>query len=167
MQVQNVIRTLLFVVFFSIGAAAMSGLVLSDDLVRHYRNKHFLRQAEQLTQRLEALNADYDALLGQLSDDPNLIKRIAPATIGADHNEPNTVYPRATAQELAAARKALAEIAEQEPNEPILPAWLVRCSEPRLRTYLFICGAALILVSFVCFGRIKKLDDEQESSKMK
>lgn len=162
MQGQNVIRTLLFVVFFSIGAAAMSGLVLCDDLARHYRNKHFLRQAEQLTQRLESLNADYDALLHQLEDDPNLIKRIAPAAIGADQNEPNTVYPRATAQELAAAKKALAEIAEQEPNEPILPAWLVRCSEPRLRTYLFISGAALILVSFVCFGRIKKLPDDEQ-----
>ncbi len=162
MQGQNVIRTLLFVVFFSIGAAAMGGSVLCDDLVRHYRNKHFLRQAERLTQRLDSLNADYYALLRQLEDDPNLIKRIAPATIGADQNEPNTVYPRATAQELAAAKKALAEMAEQEPNEPVLPAWLARCSEPRLKTYLFISGAALILVSFVCFGRIKKLPDEEQ-----
>jgi hypothetical protein len=160
-MIVNVIRTLLFVVFFSIGAAAMGGSVLSDDLVRHYRNKHFLRQAERLNQRRESLNADYDALLRQSEDDPNLIKRIAPAAIGADHNEPNTIYPRATAQELAAAKKALAEIAEHEPNEPVLPAWLARCSEPRMRTYLFISGAALILVSFVCFGRIKTPDDEQ------
>jgi len=162
MQVQNVIRTLLFVVFFSIGAAAMSGSVLCDDLVSHYRNKHFRKQVERLNQRRESLIADYDALLGQLSDDPNLIKRIAPAAIGADQNEPNTIYPRATAQEFAAARKALAQIAEQEPNEPVLPAWLARCSEPRLRTYLFISGAALILVSFVCFGRIKKSPDEEQ-----
>jgi len=152
----------LFVVFFSIGAAAMSGSVLCDDLVSHYRNKHFLRQDKRFTQRFKSLDADYDALLHQLEDDPNLIKRIAPATIGADQNEPNTIYPRATAQELAAAKKALAEIAEQEPNKPVLPAWLVRCSEPRLRTYLFICGAALILVSFVCFGRIKKLPDDEQ-----
>jgi hypothetical protein len=161
MQGQNVIRTLLFVVFFSIGAAAMAGSVLCDDLVSHYRNKHFLGQAERLNQRRKSLIADYDALLRQVEDDPNLVKRIAPAAIGADHNEPNTIYPRATPLELAAARKALADVAEQEPNEPILPAWLVRCSEPRLRTYLFISGAALILVSFVCFARIKKPDDEQ------
>jgi len=158
----NVIRTLLFVVFFSIGAAAMSGSVLCDDLVSHYRNKHFLKQAKRFTQRFKSLDADYYALLRQLEDDPNLIKRIAPAAIGADHNEPNTIYPRATAQELAAAKKALAEIAEQEPNEPVLPAWLARCSEPRLRTYLFISGAALILISFVCFGRIKKLPDDEQ-----
>jgi hypothetical protein len=162
MQVQNVIRTVLFVVFFSIGAAAMGGSVLCDDLVSHYRNKHFRKQVERLNQRRESLIADYDALLRQLEDDPNLVKRIAPAAIGADHNDPNTIYPRATAQELAAAKKALAEIAEQEPNEPILPAWLARCSEPRLRTYLFISGAALILVAFVCFGRIKKLPDDEQ-----
>jgi uncharacterized membrane protein YccC len=161
MQGQNVIRTLLFVVFFSIGAAAMGGSVLCDDLVSHYRNKHFREQAKRLNQRRGSLIADYEALLRQLEDDPNLIKRIAPTAIGADQNEPNTIYPRATAQELAAARKALAQIAEQEPNEPVLPAWLARCSEPRLKTYLFICGAALILISFVCFARIKTPDDEQ------
>lgn len=158
---QNAIRTLLFIVFFSIGAAAMSGSVLCDDLVRHYRNKHFLRQAERLTQRLESLNADYDALLRQVEDDPNLIKRIAPATIGADQNEPNTIYPRATAQELAAARKALAETAKQEPNEPILPAWLVRSTQPRMRIALLASGAALMLVSFVCFACIKKPPDDE------
>jgi hypothetical protein len=161
MQGQNVIRTLLFIVFFSIGAAAMAASALYDDFVRHYRNKHYLSQAERLTEKLESLNDDYDALLIRLEDDPNLIKRIAPAAIGTDHTDPNTIVPRATAWDLAEANKALAELAEAEPNEPLMPPWLERCKEPKQRQYLFAAGAALVLVSFVCFGRIKKPDDEQ------
>ena len=158
---QNLIRTILFVAFFSIGAAAIAASVLCDDFVQHYRHKHFLSQAERLTLKLESLNDDYDAVLTRLEDDPNLIKRIAPAAIGADHTDPNTIVPRATAWELAEAKKALAKIAEAKPNEPAMPQWLERSREPQNRIYLFAAGAALVLTSFVCFGRIKDPDDER------
>ena len=161
MQGQNLIRTFLFIAFFSIGAAAIAASVLCDDFVRHYRNKHYLSQADRLTEKLEMLNDDYDAVLMRLEDDPNLLKRLAPAAIGVDHTDPNTVVPRATAWELAEAKKALAEIVEAEPNEPAMPPWLERSREPKQRMYLFAAGAALVLTSFVCFGRIKNPDDEQ------
>ena len=138
----------------------MAAAVLCDDFVRHYRNKHYLNQAERLTEKLKCLNDDYDALLMHLEDDPNLIKRLAPAALGADPPDPNTIFPRATPQELAKAKKALAKTAETEPNEPAMPAWLKRCREPKQRMYLFGAGAALILVSFGCFGRLKRPDDE-------
>lgn len=162
MQGQNIIRTLLFIVFFSIGAAAVAASVLCDDLVRYYRNRHYLDQAEQLTEKHELLNDDYDAVLMQVEDDPNLIRRLAPAALGADPTDPNTIFPRATPLELAEAKKALAKIAEAEPNEPAMPTWLKRCREPDNRIYLFAAGAALILVSFACFGRLKTPDDEQQ-----
>jgi len=155
MQGQNIIRTLLFIVFFGVGAASVGGSLLCDDLIRYYRNRQILRQAEELTDRLESLDADYEALLMKLEDDPNLIERLAPAALGADHNDPNTVYPRATAQQLIDAKKKLADAAEQEPNQPQMPACLIRCSEPRLRISLFACGTALIILSFICFGPAK------------
>ena len=161
MQGQNVIRTLLFVIFFSIGAAAMAASVLCDDFVRHYRKKHYLGQAERLTAKLESLNDDYDAVLMRLQDDPNLIKRLAPAALGTDPVDANTIFPRATPRELAEAKKALAKASQAEPNEPALPAWLERCRQPRQRISLFAAGAALILLSFVCFSRMKKPDDEE------
>jgi len=162
MQGQNAIRTLLFVAFFGVGAAAVGGSVLCDDLVRYYRNRHFLKQSQRFSDRLKSLNADYEALLRKLEDDPNLLDRLAPATIGAEHKDPNTVYPRATARQLAAAKKAIAETAEQEPNAPVMPAYLVRCSEPRPRILLFLCGTALILVSFICFGPAKSPPDREQ-----
>jgi hypothetical protein len=151
MQRQGILHLLLFVIFFGIGAGALGAAVLCDDLIRYCRNKHLVQEAELSLRRLESLNAEYDVLLEQLENDPNLLKRIAPATLGAQPDEPCAVYPRARARELAVARKALMEQADQETTEAPVPRWLRRCSEPTKRVMLFIAGAGLVLISLVCF----------------
>jgi hypothetical protein len=155
LQRQNILRTLLFVVFFSIGTAALAGSILRDDLLRYYRNKQLLRSAEESLSRLESLNADYDALLRQLEENPSLLERIAPATLGTEPADANTVYPKVTAEQLDAARKVLAEDLEQQPSRAEMPDWIARCSEPSKRIILFLAGALLILISFICFGPAK------------
>jgi hypothetical protein len=151
MQGTNVIRMILFVIFFSIGTASLGISILCDDLVQYYRNKRLLKVTQQSLNRLESLNTDYDVLLEQLKNDPNLIKRLAPATLGTEPEDANAVYPRVTDEQLAAVHRAL----EQDPNDlsagPMLPEWLTRCSEPRRRITLFIAGSFLILISFTCF----------------
>ena len=161
---QNIIRVFLFVVFFSIGAAALSGSILFADLLRYYHNKGLLKAEKELSNKLKSLNADYDALLQQLRDDPNLIKRIALVTLGKEAEDANTIYPKATAEQLAAARKALTEGTSGEPTEETLPRWLTRCREPRRRTMLFFAGAGLILISFICFGPAKEISREDTKS---
>jgi hypothetical protein len=160
MRRQNILRTVLFIVFFSIGAAALSGSILCDDLVRYYRNNQLLKAVEESLKRLEALNADYDALLEQLQKDPNAVKRIAPATLGTEPEAEDTIYPKATAEQLASAKKALSEEASRKVAEPEMPDWLVRCSKPPQRVILFLAGSFLILISFICFGAAKQ--DSQE-----
>jgi len=155
----------LFVVFFSIGAAALSGSILCADLLQYYHNKGLLKAEEELSTRLKSLNADYDALLQQLRDDPNLIERIALVTLGKEADDANTIYPKATAEQLAAARKALTEETSSKPAETTLPLWLTRCREPRRRTMLFFAGAGLILISFICFGPAKEKTREEAKSK--
>jgi hypothetical protein len=161
---QNIIRVFLFVVFFSIGASALSGSILCDDLLRYYHNKRLLKDEKELSNKLKSLNSDYDALLQQLKDDPNLIKRIALVTIGKEAGDANTIYPKATAEQLAAARKALTEETSQEPAKETLPRWLTRCREPRRRTALFFAGAGLILISFICFGPAKETSRKETKS---
>jgi hypothetical protein len=152
MRRQVIIRVLLFVFFFSIGAAVLSGSVLCDDLVGYYRNKQQLRQSAELLERLKALDADYDALLRQLEDDPNFVRRIAPATLGTEPEDEDTVYPQVTAQQLEAARKILTASDEKQTEESGVPDWITRCSRPPQRTALFVSGAFLILISFICFA---------------
>jgi len=152
MQNERVIRTVAFVVFFSIGAAVLSATTLCDDLLEYYYYKGLLSQSEERLKKLESLNADYDTLLVQVEGNPKELARLAPATLGIEANEPNTAYPRATADKLAAARRALAA----EPNQTTItqgvPPWLcLSCRWPR-RHILFISGATLVLISFIFFG---------------
>lgn len=164
MRRQNIIRAFLFVVFFSIGAATLCGSILFADLLRYYNNRAMLKAEKELSNRLRSLNADYDALLQQLRNDPNLIKRIALVTLGKETDDANTIYPKATAEQLAAARKALMEETSTEPANTSLPQWLTRCKEPRRRTMLFFAGAGLILISFICFGPAKEKNKEKPKS---
>jgi hypothetical protein len=156
MQKQNILGTLLFVVFFGIGTAALATSILYDDLLRYYRDKQLLMSAEETLNKLESLNADYDALLKQLEENPELLERIAPATLGTEHNDSNTAYPKVTAEQLDAARKVLAEDSRQQSSRAGVPEWIIRCSEPSRRITLFLAGALLILVSFICFGPAKE-----------
>ena len=152
MRKHNVLGMLFFAVFFSVGAAAVSGAVLYDDLLEYYTNRQLLRSAEESLRRLESLNADYDALLRQLWQDPNLVERIAPVAVGAERTQQDTVNPIVTPADLDAARRALTEDSGQGASEPVIPRWLSRCSQPRQRITLFLSGAFLILLSFMWFG---------------
>ncbi|MHC4322829.1 MAG: hypothetical protein ACYSUX_00995 [Planctomycetota bacterium] len=152
MHGRNVIQAVFFFLFFSVGAASLSSSVLCDDLIQYYQNKQLLRTAQESLKRLESLNTDYDVLLKRLEEDPNLvIDRLAPATFGTESEDPNTVYPRATSRQLAAARKALMEESSWEAAEVQMPQWLRRSIEPRNQILLFISGVVLVLISFVCF----------------
>jgi hypothetical protein len=152
MQGRNIIRMILFVVFFSIGAVSLAISILCDDLVQYYRNKRQLMVTQQSLNKLESLNADYDVLLEQLKKDPNhQVKRLAPATLGIEPEDANAVYPRATPEQLAAARQALTKDPSDQSAAPMLPNWLTRCSEPRRRITLFVAGSFLVLISFTCF----------------
>jgi hypothetical protein len=152
MRGQNILRKFLFVVFFGIGTAALSGSILCSELLGYYRNKNLLKSAEESLKQLESLNRDYDMLLEQLKADPNALERIAPATLGTEPTDRKAVYPKARAEELAAAREALTGDSKGKVAEPVVPKWVGRCSEPRRRVALFLSGAFLILISFICFG---------------
>ena len=151
MQSQGVFHFLFFVIFFSVGAAALGGAVLCDDLILYCRNQRLIGKAELSLGRLDSLNQEYDALLEELEQDPNLLKRIAPATLGTEPGDPNAIYPKAKARELALARKALSDLSGQDELPEAVPAWLERCSEPQRKLGLFVAGAGLVLISLVFF----------------
>ncbi len=152
----------MFVIFFSIGAASLSISILCDDLVQYYRNRQLLRVTQLSVDRLKSLNTDYDILLEQLEKDPNLVKRLAPATLGTKPEDANAVYPRATPEQLVAARKALMEDQKDQSDAAMLPEWLTRCSEPRRRMILFVAGSVLVLISFSCFTPTKQHPAKKE-----
>jgi len=149
---QNFVRLLLFVVFFSIGAVALALAVLYPDLLRYYQYKQLLRSLEKSTEQLESLNTRYDVLLKNIEEDPNILSRAAPAVIGAEPADANAVYPKATAEELAAAAQALDKNQDDVSTDQPLPMYVQRLAKPLYRITLFLCGCGLVLIAFICYG---------------
>ena len=149
-------RDILFIVFFTVGATALCGAILSRELVKYFENTQLLEESTDSVEKLEFLISDYEELLKQRQDDPNLIKRIVAVTMGGDVNEPDTAYPKLTANELQAAKITLAKQQKEIAKKKTIPEFIVRCNEPRRRIGLFLAGASLVLISFVCFSPVKK-----------
>jgi hypothetical protein len=157
----NVItKTILFIVFFSVGLAAVALSILADDLNQYYTIKIELHNTQQTNEKLAKLIDGYGEMINSIESDPHIVERLATITLGIEPNEAQTAFPKASRQELLAARQALIAAAPPPPPQPVLPKWLVRCCEPLLRKLLFVAGSALILLSFTCFN-IQKEDTEK------
>ncbi len=156
-QRQNTLRGFLFCVFFLIGVLVLVESILCEELLVYLKNSQAVEEAEKLTEKLISLNSDYDALLQRFENDPDIIDRIAPAALGISPNDPDVLYPKIAAEELAAAKKALqTDNSQQQGRQSIIQRWLERSCQPHRRAILFFAGAFLILISFICFGPAKK-----------
>ncbi len=163
---ENFTKLLLFTVFFSIGAAALGTAVLYSDLIRYYQYKQLVLQAEESLKNLKALNEEYDELQKNLEQDPQMFDRAAMAVLGQRPNDINAVYPKASSEQLAAAKQALAAEIENQNREPRIPEWLERIGEPRKRLGLFLAGAALVILAFIFFGSSKSAQEESNPTQI-
>ena len=154
MYKSEISRIILFILFFSVGATSLGMSVLCDDLMKYYINAQSVKTAKQSVVKLEVMNNDYGSILENLEEDPNYIKRIAPVVSGSEYLDANAAYPKATARELAIARKAFSD-SDEETIEQTIPNWLNRCSQPQNRKILFFSGVTLMLITFVCFRPVK------------
>ena len=150
------LRTILFAVFFLVGAAALTAVLLYPDLIQHYANKRHHKVLQDHTADLEKLDDEYDMLIHQLQTDPNLIERLRIAILGKEPDATDIAYPRPIAEQLAVAKQVLEKQTQNQPPQADLPKWVIRCQNPALRATLFIAGVALILISFTCFHAPKK-----------
>jgi len=153
MKFQGIKRTFCFIVFFSIGGAALSISLLGREVFLYVRSKGVLESAEEEQVQLEALNTDYDILLRQLETEPNIVNRIAPAILGKNTAGGNSVLSKAESKHLELAREALAESAFGGTN-CTKSSWLQRCIDAKRRTILFLSGSFLILISLMWFGPV-------------
>jgi hypothetical protein len=162
---RNFIRLLLFVVFFITGAVSLALAVLYPDLLRYYRYNQLLESTRESVAKLESLNAQYDALLKNIEQDPNILSRAAPAVIGSEPVDSNAVYPHAAAEPrlVGAAREAMEKYDEQKASELPLPQYLQRLGRPSYRIIMFVCGCGLVLIAFICFGPAQKPDRRSAS----
>jgi len=148
----NIVRAVLFMIFFAVGLAAFTISMLADELLEQYIAGARLKRIEKRAAKIETLIADYDAVLQQLETNPNITDRLARVTSGTEHENDQTAYPKVTKERLQAAKKVLSKSLPKEKDQQIAPDWVMRCCRPAPRAILFLAGAGLIIISFTCFG---------------
>ncbi|MBL7107098.1 MAG: hypothetical protein ISS77_05785 [Phycisphaerae bacterium] len=157
-------RSVFFAIFFTIGSAAIVAAILSNELLEHYKNCQLLKNSILTRDKLKGICDDYDVLLEQFENDPNIIDRITTVQLGTERNDPNTHYPKAAAEDILLIKKALQEFEKQTSDEQLAPQWLTRSTEPKKRLTLFVAGSFLILTSLICFGTPKRGKSRKNNS---
>ncbi len=165
---QKVFNFLVFVVFFTVGAGAVSCSLLCGEILSYYENKNYLIEAEGRLEKLRNLNEDYEILLKRLQSDPNLIERVGSVTLAEYPNEPNTVRPRTSPGRLAKVRSILKKMDDEKNSQIIAPRWIKRVNQPNKRTALFLAGTFLVLISLVFFNApsVDEIEDEDSAEEL-
>ncbi len=148
-----ILRYLLFCIFFTAGASAIALSILIDPEIRnYYQSRLQLRQVEEGNVRMERLITQYDAQIQQLERDPNLLTKLQAFTFGHEPDSEGVILPKASEEQLAAAKEALFAELNKQKGAQLVPQWVHRCARTNNRRILFIAGCGLIVVTFIFFG---------------
>lgn len=148
-----VLRFVFFCLFFAIGTAAMALGILAGEINDYYHSKDKLTATQKQIENIKSLTAEYDAQLHEIENDPNILSRLRLITFGEKPRAEDTVFPRAS--ELDAAAAVLLEDQKTPQSPPAVPRWSERISHTKTRKALFGAGAFLVLLAFVFFGTPK------------
>lgn len=143
-------------VFFAVGILSIALAVLGREWKSLYQLKAAVVQTEQNNRKIEDIIKDHQILSSQIEADANILRRIAPLTLGEQVQEPNQPAVKITADTLARAKAILRQQSQDNSLGPEVPAWLQRCTAANGRITLFAAGAGLVVVSFACFGKRKE-----------
>ena len=151
-KIEKFNRALFFSLFSAIGILSISLAVLGPEWKGLYKMQSSTQQSEQNNEKIRQLIEDHDVLIGRINKDPNILKHLAPVTLGENPQEPNMPPVEITADKLAQAKAVLAQ-SDENANAELskIPPWLERATLARSRIILFAAGAGLILIAFVCF----------------
>ena len=147
------IRLFLFALFSGIGIGALGLSILVEDLLLYFYSKDHIHQIREDLVVFHTLNEDYDDVIARLGNDPNSRRRVALLMTGQRVEHADTVYPCAHREILNMARLVLRSPYQHYWEDQGLPHWLDRCRTRRNRVLLFLCGAGLVMVSIVSFGK--------------
>lgn len=146
----DILRLILFCIFFSVGAGAVALSLLAGELKVYYENKQALWRIEHANREVEQLTERYTQQIEQIERDPNQLRKLRWAVLGEEPNEPGKVFPQVDARELARVMAVIETMQEPEPN--MVPPWVKRSNQVNMRYGLFFAGAGLIVTTFIFFG---------------
>jgi hypothetical protein len=146
-------RTVVFVVYFTVGVAALAMSLLADELAERHLILQLWQRTERMNEKMACACRDYEEVVGRMQTEPNVIARLVRVTLGPrTEQDEQVVQPMSSERHLDVAEQVVSEMFPQRDELEELPGWLSRCSSLAGRGALFAAGAGLILVSFACFG---------------
>jgi hypothetical protein len=165
-KTQAFVRYIFFCIFFAVGIAAIFLSIKAEEIYSLYESSSLLEQTNQANQRLENLNTQYDLQLQTIQRDPNILARLKEVELGQSPQREETVFPDAPDEIIEIAKEALRNDDNLKPATNAIPQWAARIQNSKIRQGLFFAGAALVLLSFVCFGTpTQKKQEPAESVK--
>jgi hypothetical protein len=163
MRNQALIRTALFITAYTVGLAAIVGAILADDILEHFQLRTRISRIRQANQKLRQISEDYQNLIELIENDPAVLSRLDILDRGTEPNDPNSPIPPLNASQLNKAREVLKNLDQKAPTDHKIPARVMRLTDSRVRLILFICGAALTMLSFTCFRNVNPPDSTEKA----
>jgi hypothetical protein len=142
----------LFCIFLGVGIGAIVFSIVVDEINDYYTSRDALVKLEADNERLKKLIEEYDLQLAQASADPEILERLKRVTLGEQPESEDTVYPKATKQDIAVAEAVILAGQHTENHDDPFRNILDRCMQERIRLSLFVAGAGLVLLTFLFFG---------------
>ncbi len=157
-------RTILFIISFWIGLAAIGLALLAPEIRNYYKSKAKLTQIQANNEQLAEQLGRFDEMLGTLKDDPNLINRVGRVTLGIEVNDANNAaILKLPETEMKAAEQILSD-SNISAEDFELPGWLLRVNSYENRKTLFISGSCLIVIACVFFGYTGPRKNEHQNN---
>ena len=103
----RIIRAILFCIFLAVGIGAIAFSIIVGEINEYYTSRDALVKLEADNERLKKLSTEYDLQIEQATADPEILERLKRVTLGEQPESEDTVYPKASRQDIAAAEAVM------------------------------------------------------------
>ncbi len=152
MRKNNLINLILFMICFTIGISAIFCAICCDEILNYFQQNIRTAQLTEANIAIKEMDQRTIALISQIEENPEILKRLVPITMGIDPNEPNIISPTVSNYNYQLAKGIIATQKKKDIHRTSIPNWLLRCNSPTSRKILFFAGCGMILVCFTFFG---------------
>jgi hypothetical protein len=146
------IRAILFCIFLGVGIGAIVFSIVVGEISEYYTSSDALIHLEADNEKLKKLSAEYDLQLAQASSDPEILERLQRVTLGEQPESEDTIYPKASRQDMAAAEAVILAGQQTVQHDDPFRKIVDRCMQENIRLSLFLAGMGLVLLTFLFFS---------------
>lgn len=129
---------------------------IAPEVLKNYQSIDQLRLTQAGNEKLQQRIDTYDKQIEMAKNDPEILARLEEKIFGIQATQENAAFPKSSEGLTKLARKALDETDKSIAPQSKLRKYIEHSADKKNRLGLLYSGAALILISFICFGAPKR-----------